>query len=326
MPDLYIGGNVTMRITDEGYNVSFWILTDAYTFNHSQRWAWSDSGVLTFDMNNRGTWQLVGRVAVPGSRNIGWTIYNSGLGFPTSTISMYVSRATVPPAPTAPTFSNLTNVAVRSTFNGRGDGGSPITQWQLAYGTNPNGAQIYLTSGGINDLSGLTPGMTYYFWARGANAIGWGAWSSRSQVRMQNVPDAPATPVIANISQNGFSASFQGGYNGGQSVDQFEIAYGTDPSAPQHSVVSVNRSEQYIGSSAFTDLDPGKLYYVWARGHNYWGWSPYSARAQAQLIAGVLIPVAGTMRRAVPWVNDNGTWKLARPWGKTGGVWRTVSS
>jgi hypothetical protein len=44
MPDLATG-NITMRITDEGYNVSFWVLTNSQTFNHQQQWSWSDSGV-----------------------------------------------------------------------------------------------------------------------------------------------------------------------------------------------------------------------------------------------------------------------------------------
>jgi hypothetical protein len=326
MPDLAIGGNVTMRITDEGYNVSFWVLTDSSTFNHAQQWAWSDSGVLTFDMNNRGTWQLVGRVAVPGSRTIGWTLYSSGLGFATSTISMYVNRATVPPAPTPVSFALLTNTSVRTLFSSRGDGGSPVREWQLAYGANPNGASWYVSSIGTLDVSGLTPGTVYYFWARGRNDLGWGPWSTRSQVQMQNVPAAPTVVTLSNIMQNSIHASYRQTTNGGVAVDQWQLGYGKDPTAPTSFVTGGSGTPAWSGEVDLTGLDPGQTYYFWARGHNAWGWGPYSARAQAQLIAGALIPVAGTMRRAVPWLNDHGTWKLARPWGKTGGVWRTASS
>jgi hypothetical protein len=326
MPDLYIGGNVTMRIVDTGYNVEFWILTDQYTYNHQQQWAWSDSGVMTFDMNNRGSWQRVGYVGIGNSRNVGWTIYNSGLGFPTSTISMYVSRATVPPAPSPVSYSLLTNTSVRTTFSGRGDGGSPIREWQLAFGGDPNGANNFIGSNGINDLSGFAPGITYYFWARGRNDLGWSAWSARTQVTMQNVPGAPTSVVLSNILQNSIHASYRQTSNGGVLVDQWELAYGTDPNVPQVQLVGGAGTPQMSGEVDLTNLDPGKTYYFWARGHNRWGWGPYSARTQAQLVAGALIPVNGVMRRAVPYVNVAGVWKLARPWGKSGGTWRSASS
>lgn len=319
MADKAIGGNVTMRISDEGYNVSFWILTDQYTFNHDQQWSWSDSGVMQFDMNNRGSWQLVGRVGVPNSRNIGWTIYNSGLGFPTSTISIYVNRATTPPAPRFTDVHATGTSTVHTVFTGQGDGGSPIREWQLAYGTNPNNASYYIGSNGTNDVGGLSSGVTWYFWCRGRNDIGWGAWSARAQAFTWRVPDAPSPVTFSFITQTSVRAHFVGGFNGGESVDQWQLAYGLSSNVSLATLLTSN------GTTDLPNLSPGQIYYFWARGKNSVGWGPWSSVRSQALRAGAVVNVNGVWKRALPYVNVNGVWKLAKPYVRQAGAWRETA-
>lgn len=61
------------------------------------------------------------------------------------------------------------------------DGGRPIEEWQIGYGKNPNTPEFFVTGPRV-EIRNLDPGMRYYFWARGRNAYGWGAWSVRSEV------------------------------------------------------------------------------------------------------------------------------------------------
>lgn len=275
MPDLATG-NITMRITDEGYNVSFWVLTNSSTFNHQQQWSWSDSGVMTFDMNARGSWQLVGRVAIPNSRNVGWTIYNSGLGFPTTTISTYINRATVPPAPTINDVHPISSSAIHVGFYGNGDGGAGIDNWQIGYGVDPNYPQYYYDySSGQTDIGGLWNSQIWYFWARGHNANGWGAWSNRGSAWPLRPPDPTTTPVISAVTDSKVHASFQGGWDGGSPVLEWQVAYGTDPNTPD--------TFQSGFDVDVTGLQPNQTYYFRGRGRNAIGWGAYSPAASVKM-------------------------------------------
>lgn len=87
--------------------------------------------------------------------------------------------ATAPPAPQMNAPDQITANSMRLTFSSRGDGGSPVTNWQLQYATNSafTGATT-IASNGNSTVTGLTPGTTYYARAQGKNAVGWGAFSN----------------------------------------------------------------------------------------------------------------------------------------------------
>jgi hypothetical protein len=76
-----------------------------------------------------------------------------------------------------------------------GDGGTVITGYDVGYGTNPS-APTTITDVGIpgaiinngviiygHEISGLTPGVTYYVWVRARNAVGNGPWTAVSSAR-----------------------------------------------------------------------------------------------------------------------------------------------
>lgn len=125
----------------------------------------------------------------------------------------------------------------------------------------------------------------------------------------------PSTPVITNITQTSLDVTFADG-SGGAPIDSRQIVYGTDPTGVVNTTISSD------GSTTITGLIPAKTYYFWARTHNAAGYSDFSARAQADTIAGARLRVGGVWKMAIPYTKVAGTWKLARPWTKVMGVWK----
>lgn len=88
-------------------------------------------------------------------------------------------------APRAVTFTNIAQTSVTARFRDNGDGGSAILERQFAYSLDPDVKTTTVTATlGYNNISGLSPGRVYYFWARARNSIGWSSWSDRSQVML----------------------------------------------------------------------------------------------------------------------------------------------
>lgn len=96
----------------------------------------------------------------------------------------------IPKPPGAPLISGSVNGSllgpqdIKTTsmvvkFSGTTDGGATITGWQLQYAEDAAftiGAKT-IDSWGTSTVTGLKPGKTYYFRARGINTVGPGPWS-----------------------------------------------------------------------------------------------------------------------------------------------------
>lgn len=103
----------------------------------------------------------------------GW----SGLGPPVT-----LRTIGVPDRPEAPNIYAISPTQVRGAFRSYPwDGGVPVLEWQIGWGTNPTTPQT-LTSGDIGNFNNLQAAKQYYFWGRGRNAVGWGPWSARTDV------------------------------------------------------------------------------------------------------------------------------------------------
>lgn len=314
------GSSGTMMIRDTGGNVEFWLKAGSSTFNHALPWAYTAptgfSGWMTKDFVSGGAWQLLGSVLVSTSGNVTFHLGSSGtsgLGGPTD-FTVFMSRATVPPAPTMFSAVPQSDSVIRVNFGANGDGGSAVLEWQIGYGTDPSTPMWFTGSGGLTDIGLLAAGTTYYFWARGRNALGWGNWSNRAQATTFRIPDAPGAVVLSEVTQTTVKAVFTGNYEGGTPVTTWQIGYGTDPDTPQTYLNGYNMT--------IIDLEPGVTYYFWSRGQNSVGWSPLSAVRSITTIAGAFLKVGTIYKSAVPYVKVAGVWKLARPWARAAGVWK----
>jgi len=320
------GSSGTMLIRDLGGNVEFWINSNnSTTWSDHIPWSWStpngsNSGSFYYHQNS--SWQRVSTAYVSTSGFVTFHLGNtgtSGFGGPTD-FTVFLNRATVPPAPNPVVLSSITSTSMHAVFSGNGDGGAFVDDWVLGYGTDPNYPQVELHNTFNTTVTGLTPGTTYYFWGHGHNSQGWGPWSVRSQATTLRVPDAPTAAVVTTLSQTGLLASdYVANFDGGSPITQFQVGYKTTNSLPPSNTV-LGGSPQILGA-----LLPATTYYVWVRAQNVVGWSDWSTVAVGKTYAGARIKVGAVWKDAVPYVKVGGVWKLAEPWVRTAGVWKKTS-
>lgn len=239
----------------------------------------------------------------------------------TSSIALAVSLPTIPRLSTAPgtptiTVDSSTQVHVAFTDGG---GGAPIDSRQIGYGTNGSTQSTIIAadSDGSTIITGLTPGTTYYFWARTHNVAGFSPWSLRASNATPTVPVAPSAPTISSITQVSAAVSWIANGDGGRAITGYEIGIGLTSAGPTLTSPVTPASPTTVGG-----LSPGKTYYWWVRAENSVGWSAWSAMTVAASIAGARIKVGSVWKQAVPYVRTGGTWKLARPWSSIAGVWK----
>lgn len=221
------------------------------------------------------------------------------------------------PGPFYPT-QRPTNTVVYGDADPGSNGGSPILQWQLGYGTNPGEPTSFmnLSSTGAGTVTGLTPGATYYFWNRQRNAIGWSDYSARTSVEMDNVPDPPRAPHVTRRWQDKLWVEINPGYNGGSTITSYKLGYGYRGEPPQAHIVSGGG-----GFFSIENLNPGQEYLLWGKVSNRYGESAWGPIARINLLAGARVKLGFSWRRAVPYVKVGGVWKMARVWGRSKGKW-----
>lgn len=318
-----ISGSSTMMIRDTGSDVEFWFRTGEYTWNNDQQWRFvangHNSGIREFRLLRGGNWQKFGEVRVTYDQNVSFTIYDAGLGFPTHTFTHHIARSTPPQSPNLREATAISSSQIFVRFTGRYDGGSPVVQWQIGYGSLASGPSYSVASDGTTNVGGFNPGQRVYFWARGRNSLGWSEWSNRREATTWKVPDAPAPVTFSNVGQTYVQVQFKDRGIGGTAILERQIGYSVTPTAPDTFV------EGLSSVHTLTGLQPGGTYYFWGRSRNAVGWGSWSARTQLNLVAGARVRHEGSWKRAIPYVRVDGVWKVAEPWIRKTGVWRRTS-
>lgn len=219
--------------------------------------------------------------------------------------------------PSIVTLSSITSTSVHATFND-GTGGAPIDSRQIGYGTSSTSVQTTVASDRSTDITGLTPGTTYYFWARTHNVAGWTAWGPRGTATTLRTPSAPSAPTISSVTMTSAIVNFTPPNNGGSAITAYQVGYSTTSTGPSTTVSGTS-------PRTITGLEPGLTYYFWVRAQNSVGWGPWSTPTAAQTVAGVRVKVGTEWKIAVPYVRDGGVWKIAQPWVRTAGVWKETN-
>jgi titin len=203
MADWGVGNRGTLRITDDGSTVRFYVLcSDPATYVGSYNWGGTVNGVGvggTVTLNKGFGSRLLGAWGVGYTQNVGISqsaTGTSGLGGAAGPFWVTIYRATVPGAPIGRALDQIGATSIRYRFEGTTDGGSPIREWQIGYGTSSGSPQSTVGSNGTTVVGGLANHTTYYFWSRGRNDVGWGPWSNRLSAATLGHPTAPGTPTV----------------------------------------------------------------------------------------------------------------------------------
>jgi hypothetical protein len=207
------GATGTMMIRDSGGYVEFWLQAGSQTFNHDLPWAYvvngNSSSWRSFDFHSGGDWQKLYRVKVSTSQTVTFKLGDtgtSGLGGPT-TFSVKIDRTSKPSAPSSVKLTNATSSSVLATFTDGASNGDAIDSRQIGYGTSSTTPQKTVSSDKSTTITGLTPGATYYFWARTHNSEGWSSWSAKSSLTLGAVVRVKITgrwkPAVCYYKDNG---------------------------------------------------------------------------------------------------------------------------
>lgn len=320
------GSTGLMKIDDTGSWVDFWFKAgysnDWYNGLKFSYTVDGDTTTKTINYPTGADWYKIGTAKATHNQTVTFKLLTdtsiSGIGGPT-TFSHSITRDTVPGAPSTPTISGVKSTSVTITFRDGSNGGDAIDARQIGVSTTTHEVDGYeVSSDGSTTITGLTPGRTYYFWARTHNSVGWGPWSGRASAKTQDVPDAPSAPLLSSVTATSVDVAWSANGNGGSSITAYQLGYGTSSSSPT-TIVSAKSPHVVMG------LTPGTRYYFFVRAQNSIGWSPWSKSNYAITVAGAYILVGSTWKLAVPYVNVGGTWKLAEAWGRTAGVWKRTS-
>ncbi|AZS39976.1 MULTISPECIES: fibronectin type III domain-containing protein [Microbacterium] len=193
MADYAVGARGTLRITDDGSTVAFYVLcSDPQTFVGSYSWYGTVNGVGVggtvslgkgFGSRLLGAWNVGYTQTVSLGQNATGT---SGLGGAAS-FSTGIYRATVPGTPGTPSVSEIMPQSMRLTWTIPGNGGAGIDQMLLRRSTDPNFGTYtdFPQGGGVTTavVSGLIPGTVYYWRVYAHNAVGYGPSSGIANAR-----------------------------------------------------------------------------------------------------------------------------------------------
>src|SRR6188508_2420493 len=132
------GNSGTMLIRDDGFIVEFWLNSNnSTTFNHQLPWSMIINGVssgnLYYDYPAGAGWRRLAQQVPSGSQYVTFKLGStgtSGFGGPT-TFTQWINRASVPPAPTTPTLSEITPTSMKAIFWSQGTGVGTFYRWEL---------------------------------------------------------------------------------------------------------------------------------------------------------------------------------------------------
>jgi hypothetical protein len=252
-------------------------------------------------------------------RFVGSAFWDTPSNF-TASMNSTATLSTIPrdsSAPSTPVISSITSTTMVATFHD-GTGGAEIDSRQLAYSTNSSTKSPIVSSDGSTTLTGLTPGTTYYIWARTHNAAGYSAWSGRATATTLGSPSPPTAPLVNAVTQSSAVVTWDPPAANGSPITGYEVGYSTTDVSPTTSMSATS-------PKTVTGLDASTTYYIRVRAQNAVGFSAWSAATVISTLAAAHIRIGGVWKDAVPFVTVSGTPREAVPWVKVSGVWKKAS-
>jgi hypothetical protein len=273
------------------------------------------SGQVWVTHNSNGTKSITVQVSADFAL-LGATSFSYGMTLPT--ISSWV-----PPAPVQGRLDQITGTSMRYQFTANGNGGSPITTWEIQYTGNPgnwSGAPILQTPNTMAAFSGLTNSRTYEFRARGVNANGPGDWGAGATATTLGVPPAPINGVLDQITGTSMRYTVSNNGNGGSQITGWEFQYTGNPGNWSGAPIVASGTNM----RAFTGLRPYTLYEFRARAINAVGTGDWGAGAQARTLSTVWISTGTEWVPAEVLISNGTAWLPASTVISDGTAWRAT--
>lgn len=229
-----------------------------------------------------------------------------------------LSFARIPKAPAAPTINSaspdqITANSMRVRFSGNDNGGSTVLEWQIQYDTSSsfNASPKTVSSNGTTTLTGLQPGTTYYYRARGRNAVGWGAYSSVDSGKTLTAPASPPTSVLLLVQPpTGLDVDWEPPTNlGGGAITAYDIQWSEDQTFTTgvlQAQTAGTVTEYEIGG-----LQPARTYWVRVRANNANAVGAWSTPLSAMIPAGGKAWTGADWKSAVLRAWTGSLWKIA---------------
>lgn len=278
------GYSGTLTIRDFGRFVELWIsCSDPATHTGGLAWSYVLNGsnpAFTVALPKNFQHRLLATLDVTYSQTIELRIGPSGtngIGGPTN-LSAWISRATVPHAPSTASpwgWSNVKDTTASLLFEGIGDGGSPIREWQSQRAKDA-GFTVDLAhhaSNGRVDYTGLTPKTNYWARVRGRNDVGWGPWSGVVQMKTQGVPDTGIIPNAVGVFNDTIAYNITAPGAGGVSILELQTQLSTSPSFAS---IQATLSGAVPVFEAVHGVVRNTEYHARTRARNSYGWGAWS--------------------------------------------------
>jgi len=199
------------------------------------------------------------------------------------------------PSVTTTSVSDVTPTSAKSGGNVTGDGGAAVSSRGVCWGTDQNpttsGSKSVDGSGTgsfVSQITGLSPGVTYYVRAYAVNSVG---TAYGSQVSFSTNASAPTVTTLAVADVTTGTASGGGSVtsDGGGAVSARGVCWSTSPTP----TVSDSKTSDGTGAGAFTSvitgLAPNTSYYVRAYATNSAGTSYGTASSFTTKTTDILI-------------------------------------
>ncbi len=181
------------------------------------------------------------------------------------------------PTLTTTAISTITATTATAGGNITADGGAAVTERGVCWGTSsgPTISGSHVASGsGIgtftSNLTGLTPGTTYYVRAYATNSAGTAYGNERTFTTLAGLP-VVTTNTVSAITQTSATSGGNVTSDGGAAVTERGVCWSTSPGPTITGSHTNDGSGSGIFSSNITGLTPGTLYYVRAYASNIVG-------------------------------------------------------
>lgn len=220
------------------------------------------------DANGNASIPVAGKISATGT---------SGIGGPTQIPTGTFTLPRIPKptsAPRSPAVTAGIGEATLSWVVPADNGGSAVTGYRVFYSVNANmSGATSIDVGNVTSrvVTGLTPGLRYYFTVAAINVAGLSPQSATVNALIGDVPAAPAAPTLV-VTGNAVEVSYVAPADGGVPIADYTIEWATNAgfTAGLGSTVTTGLRATVPG------LDPATGYYFRVKARNSVGFGPAS--------------------------------------------------